>query len=316
MVKRVNIWILPVVLLVAIGLDLYIGNASNFMAQSKNYLAWFIGVLGFCNILLIVISYYKEEVREWLEYWGLFSIAMIILLTIYNIATKKLGLLPGIFFPSLDKILGVIVEDHEFILLCLITSGKLLATGFILGAAAGFITGLAVGFSKTAEYWISPIIRFIGPMPPTAWIPVVLVVFPTTFAGSSFLIALSVWFPVTLMTSSGIKNLPQAYFEVASTLGAGKYYQIFRVGVPAAMPSVFLGLFNGACASFITLMTAELLGVKNGIGWYINWQKDMMAYANVYAGLIIISVTFFLIILLLFKFREHVLGWQKGVIKW
>ena len=63
-------------------------------------------------------------------------------------------------------------------------------------------------------------------------------------------------------------------------------------------------------------MTAEMLGVKNGIGWYINWQKEMMSYANVYAGLIIIAVTFFILITLLFKVRDYVLVWQKGVIKW
>ena len=78
----------------------------------------------------------------------------------------------------------------------------------------------------------------------------------------------------------------------------------------------FLGLFNGTCSSFITLVTAEMLGAKYGIGWYINWQKEMMAYANVYTGLIIIAVTFFILITLLFKFRDRVLAWQKGVIKW
>ena len=55
------------------------------------------------------------------------------------------------------------------------------------------------------------------------------------------------------------------------------------------MPHMFLGLFNGSCSSFITLVTAEMLGAKYGIGWYINWQKEMMAYANVYACLLYTS---------------------------
>jgi len=82
------------------------------------------------------------------------------------------------------------------------------------------------------------------------------------------------------------------------------------------MPSIFIGIFNGTSASFITLMTAEMMGVKFGIGWYINWQKDMLSYPNVYAGLIVIALTFSLIVTLLFKVRDRVLGWQKGVIKW
>lgn len=88
------------------------------------------------------------------------------------------------------------------------------------------------------------------------------------------------------------------------------------MGVPAAMPSIFLGLFNGICGSFVALMTAEMIGAKYGIGWYVNWQKEMMAYSNVYAGLIVIAVMFYLVITVLFKIRDRVLGWQKGVIKW
>ena len=61
------------------------------------------------------------------------------------------------------------------------------------------------------------------------------------------------------------------------------------------MPHIFLGLFNGTCASFITLMTAEMIGAKYGIGWYVNWQKEMMAYANVYAGLMVIAVLFYFV---------------------
>ena len=82
------------------------------------------------------------------------------------------------------------------------------------------------------------------------------------------------------------------------------------------MPSVFIGLFNGICSSFITLMTAEMIGAKYGIGWYVNWQKEMMSYSNVYAGLIIVAVLCSFLITMLFRVRDKVLVWQKGVIKW
>ena len=59
-----------------------------------------------------------------------------------------------------------------------------------------------------------------------------------------------------------------------------------------------------------------MLGAKYGLGWYINWQKEMMAYPNVYAGLLLIAVSFYLLMTGLFRFRDHVLSWQKGVIKW
>jgi NitT/TauT family transport system permease protein len=88
------------------------------------------------------------------------------------------------------------------------------------------------------------------------------------------------------------------------------------VGIPAAMPLIFNGLFSGACSSFLTLMTAEMIGVKNGIGWYINWQREMLSYANVYAGLIVVAISFYSLITLFFKVRDRILVWQKGMIKW
>lgn len=314
--KHKRVWLPVLSIFLAIAVDFWLGNSTTHMPTKQPYFLYLLsGFLVFFGASA-ALSYTKPGVKAWAEDKALFVAAAILFLNILNVVTKKLGLLPAIFFPSLDKILGILVEDRDFLVLCIVSSGKLLFTGYIIGALVGFATGIAVGFSKTAAYWVNPIVRTLGPIPSTAWIPIVLVSFPTTFSASAFLIALSVWFPTAVMTSSGILNVQNAYFEVSSTLGAGKYFQIFRVGVPAAMPHMFIGLFNGTCASFITLMTAEMLGVKNGIGWYINWQKDMMSYANVYAGLIIISFTFSVLISLLFKVRDRVLVWQKGVIKW
>lgn len=142
------------------------------------------------------------------------------------------------------------------------------------------------------------------------------IAFPTARSASAFIIGLSVWFPTVVLTSSGISNVKKSYFEVGSALGTNTFWNIFKIAVSSAMPNIFLGLFNGICSSFVALMTAEMIGAKYGIGWYVNWQKEMMAYANVYAGLIVIAVMFFIVITLLFKVREKLLVWQKGVIKW
>lgn len=245
-----------------------------------------------------------------------FYAGILMFLCILNILTAKTATLPVLYFPSLDRVFGVLVEDAAFIGKCLLYSLRLQLVGWLCGAVAGTLTGIAIGFHRHVRYWVQPLVRVLGPIPSTAWIPLVLISFPTVISASTFLIALAVWFPTSVLTSSGIAGIQNSYFEAAVTLGASSRYTILRVGIPAAMPSMFIGLFNGTCASFITLVTAEMLGAKYGIGWYINWQKDMMAYANVYAGLIVMSLTCYCIITLLFRARDKVLVWQKGVIKW
>lgn len=232
-----------------------------------------------------------------------------------NIVTAKTTLLPVLYFPSLDRVFGTIIENRSLILKCVAYSFEILSVGVIGGLLVGFFMGIGIGFNKHMNYWINPIIRVLEPIPSTAWIPIVLIAFPSARSASAFIIGLSVWFPTVVLTSSGISNVKNSYFEVGSALGANTFWKIFKIAVPSAMPSIFLGLFNGICSSFVALMTSKMIGAKYGIGWYVNWQKEMMAYANVYAGLIVIALMFYIIITLLFKVRDRVLIWQKGVIK-
>jgi NitT/TauT family transport system permease protein len=161
-----------------------------------------------------------------------------------------------------------------------------------------------------------PLLKVIGPIPATAWVPLAMVLSPSGAASAVGLVALAVWFPVTMLTISGIANTSASYLDVARTLGAGQKYLIFRVAVPAAMPSIFIGLFMGLGTSFLTLIVAETVGVKSGLGWYVSWAQGWAEYGKVYAALVIMAAFFSTIMTVLFKVRDRVLVWQKGIIKW
>jgi NitT/TauT family transport system permease protein len=236
--------------------------------------------------------------------------------TIWEVVTLKLGLLPLPYFPGPDKVLGALAEDWKLIGTSAFYSLRLLFTGYLVGALAGLGTGILMGWSKRWHYWVSPAMKVIGPIPATAWIPLAMVIFPTSFQASASLVALAVWFPVTVMTGSGIANVRNAYFEVARTLGANDRFLVFRVAIPAAFPTIFVGLFMGLGSSFLVLIVAEMIGVKAGLGWYISWVQGWAEYSKVYACLIVIAVIFSSVIALLFKFRDRMLVWQKGLIKW
>lgn len=280
------------------------------------YYLWFLAVIGGVIILEIVIGIFNEKIRSRILYKAPFLTGVIVFLAFLNFVTTKTLLLPTLYFPSLDRIIGLLVESRSFLLKNVGDSLKLLLTGFIWGAVVGFITGLALGYFKPVGYWLNPVTKIIGPIPTTAWIPLALSTFSTTHGANVFLIAFAVWFPVTLMTSSGIQSISNVNFEVSRTLGASTIYQIVHVAIPAAMPSIFLGVFYGTVSSFATLMAVEMNGNSSGIGWYINWQKSVMLYDGVYSGLIIIALICSLSLTLLFKIRDRVLTWQKGVIKW
>jgi NitT/TauT family transport system permease protein len=289
---------------------------ENYRLKLLPYFSYFLVILLFIYGIAAVASLFSRSLREILSFKAVFHAFGLLALGVYNLATLKFELIPNIYFPPPERILGVFVEDGFFLLRCLVYSLRLLLSGFVLGALTGVFTGTVIGWSRRCNYWVMPFIRMVGPIPSTAWIPVALVIFFRPTSASVFLIALGVWFPTTVLTNSGIMNVRKTYFEVSSTLGAGDLRMILTVALPAAAPSIFTGIFNGTSACFLTLMAAEMIGCKFGIGWYINWQRETLAYANVYAGLIIIALTFSGLIGLQFKVRNKALAWQKGTIRW
>lgn len=309
--------VIPIIsIIAALVFQIFMPNSTMHPVVKASYFTYvlFIGLAAY--LVLFVITFFNENLNEKINHRAYFIGGAVLFFNILNIVTVKLGVLPVLYFPSLDRVFGVLVEDRVILSKCLAYSARLLVYGYFSGALVGVVTGICLGFSKQFNYWLSPVVRILGPIPSTAWIPLVLVCFPTAISASAFLVALAVWFPTTIMTSSGISNIKNSYFEVSSTLGANTFHRIFKVGVPAAAPHIFLGLFNGTTASFTTLVTAEMIGAKYGIGWYVNWQKELLSYANVYAGLLIIAIVFSILITLFFKFRDRILVWQKGVIKW
>jgi NitT/TauT family transport system permease protein len=243
-------------------------------------------------------------------------IALALFLAAWEAVTAKLGLLPLPFFPPPQAILEVVVDDRTRLVACVLASFRLLATGYFLGAAIGFVTGVAIGWSWLASYWIHPVLRFIGPLPATAWLPLAFFIFPSSFSASIFLIALATGFPVTVLTWSGVAGVNSAYYDIARTLGASQRFLVLKVAIPAAMPHVFVGLFMGLGTSFAVLVVAEMLGVKAGLGWYLQWAQGWAAYANMYAALLIMALLCSGLITLLFRLRDRLLSWQKGLVRW
>jgi NitT/TauT family transport system permease protein len=237
-------------------------------------------------------------------------------LAAWELITLKLEWLPLMYFPPPGTILQTLVDDRAQLFDSTWHSLVLLASGYAAGVVAGLVSGITMGWSSGFRYWGMPVLKIVGPIPATAWIPLALIVFPQSNLSGVALIALAVWFPVTMLTASGVSNVRASYLDVARTLGAGRSYLIFRVAIPAAMPSIFIGLFMGLGSSFLTLLVAESTGVRSGLGWYIDWAHNYSDYAKVFAALAIMAAFFSTIMTVLFKARDRALVWQKGVIKW
>jgi NitT/TauT family transport system permease protein len=247
---------------------------------------------------------------------GPWFVALGLFFAIWQAVTAKFSLLPMPFFVPPQQLVEVYLDDWARLGTSVAASLWLLARGYALGAALGFVVGVGLGWSPRFGYWAHPIMRLVGPLPATAWLPLAFFLFPSSASASTFLIALATGFPVAVLTWSGVASVNPDFYDVARTLGANQRFLVLKVAIPAALPHVFVGLFMGLGASFAVLVVAEMLGVRAGLGWYLSWAQGWAAYGNMYAALLVMALMCSGLITLLFKLRDRLLSWQKGVVKW
>jgi NitT/TauT family transport system permease protein len=313
--KRWRTWLpVPVANLICLAVHWFVSKTEP-PAEIRSYFVFLWSFLG-VSIVLATVQTGWPALRLWMRRMGPIFAAALLTLCAWELITSGFRLLPLPYFPSPAGVFQSLINDRALLFDSTWHSLILLLGGYALGVVTGLVSGICIGWSSPVRYWGMPILKVVGPIPATAWIPLAMVVSPSAVFSAAALIALAVWFPVTMLTASGISNTRASYLDVARTLGARRNYLIFRVAIPAALPSIFIGLFMGLGASFLTLVVAETVGVKSGLGWYVSWAQGWAEYGKVFAALVIMAAFFSTIMTLLFKVRDRVLVWQRGVIKW
>lgn len=279
-------------------------------------LVFFIALYIVCALVAVIQKRKGEKTfYEKLHYKAPLFAVLFLFLALYDYLTIKTGVLTQPFVPCMNFIINAFAVEYAMLWNCTLNTLKLLFIGYGVGVLLGLITGITCGYSKKVRYWIDPIINFLGPIPTSTWVPVMMVVAKSLFMGAVFIIALGSWFAVTVASITGISNVEQDYFEAARTLGANKRQLVFRVAIPHAMPSILQGCTQAMSSSCVALMIAEMMGVKSGLGWYMTWQSGWASYDKFFAALFVICLIFTLVTKGLNKIKNYALRWQNGVEK-
>lgn len=241
--------------------------------------------------------------------------ALFLLLAAYDYLTLKTGILTQPFVPAMNYVLNIAWEDRGYLIESTLHTLRLLFLGYFAGVSLGLLTGITCGYSKRVRYWIDPVIKFLGPIPTSTWIPIIMVIASSLFGGAVFIIAMGSWFAVTVASMTGISNVDRDLFEAARTLGANGRQLVFRIAIPHAMPSILQGCTQAMSSACTAIMVAEMMGVEAGLGWYMTWAKSWASYDKMFAALFVICIIFTVVTKILDRIKRHVLRWQNGVVK-
>lgn len=295
----------------------YLKVPDNSLNRNPEYYIILLAGLGIAYLIFMLagIIYLKagnDRLYERVRFKAPLCSGFFLLLTAYDWLTLKTGIFTQPFVPCMNFIIRAAWMDRNMLLVCTLHTLRLLFIGYFTGIALGLVTGITCGYSKKCRYWVDPVIKFLGPIPTSTWIPIMMVVATSLFAGSVFIIALGSWFAVTVATMTGISNVDNDYFEAAKTLGAKGRQLVFRIAIPHAMPSIFQGCTQAMSSSCVAIMIAEMMGVKAGLGWYMTWAKSWASYDKMFAALFVICFIFTIVTKSLDIIKWHQLRWQNG----
>jgi sulfonate transport system permease protein len=214
----------------------------------------------------------------------------------------------------------------------LTASGELLAharvslvrllAGFFFGAAAAVVLGTFVGLSKVAERALAPTIRAILPIPVTAWIPLIIIIFGIEESSKIALIGIGVFGVIYFSTVQGIRGADQKLVEVAAVFEKPHSDLSLHVLLPSALPSIITGMRVALGLAWILLIAAEMVGAKMvssssrlgglGLGWLIYDARNFGRSDDMIVGMLTIGILGKLTDMTLERIERRVLRWRQA----
>ncbi|MCJ2059716.1 ABC transporter permease [Methylobacterium sp. J-048] len=162
--------------------------------------------------------------------------------------------------------------------------------GFLAALVAGIGLGLAIGRSRLAGDLLLPPLEVLRPIPAVAWIPLAILMFPSSEASMVFITFTGALFPILLNTVHGAEAASPRLVASARSLGAGPAAILREVVIPAALPSIVTGGAIGMGTAWFCLVTAEMISGQYGIG-YFTWESyTLQNYDDIVVGMLLIGL--------------------------
>lgn len=242
----------------------------------------------------------------------LVSIASPLALVLLWELSARTGVIDTRFFPAPTSIIkqGMDLAGSGELWGHLSASLQRLLWGSLLGGIPALLLGIAMGLYRPVRAAIDPLISATYPVPKSAILPLILLIFGLGEASKIVMVALGVFFPVVINTISGVMQIDKIYLDVGKNFRASRWQTFRTVALPGALPSIMAGIKLGIGMGLILIAIAEMVGAKTGIGFMIWDAWQILSVETMYVGLIVISILGFLLTLILNEIEGWILPWK------
>jgi len=218
-----------------------------------------------------------------------------------------------VLLPSPAEVLatGIKMAASGELLRHIVASLSRVLWGFGIAAALGVIAGTALGRSRLLEHLVEPTIEMLRPIPPLAFLPMMVLWFGIGEASKVAFIAYAAFFPVFTTTVEGIKYVDPVLVRAAASLGASDRQIFWHVILPAATPNILTGLRLAFGLSFFVIVAAEFIAADSGLGFLINDARTFFLVSNMLLGAAVIGIIGVVANVGLRRLESWLLRWRR-----
>lgn len=200
--------------------------------------------------------------------------------------------------------MGIPLYEH------ILSSFYRIIIAFILASVIGILLGVAFGISPTFRRIVWPVFSIIRPIPPLAWIPIIVLWVGTRGDTSKIIIIfIGIVMAVVINTFAGISQTDEMLLKAGKTLGANKWQILTDITLPNSIPVILAGMKTGLSTGWMSLVAAEMMVVDNGIGFLINDSLQYYDTALDFVGIVLVALSSSLLTMVLNLIERRLCPW-------
>jgi ABC-type nitrate/sulfonate/bicarbonate transport system permease component len=239
------------------------------------------------------------------------ALSLPLFLGIWEVVSRS-GIVNIVLFPPPSVVAVAVLEwvrSGQFFL-DLGASLYRVSVGFAIGAIAGIVAGVLTGQFQLFSSFVSPLFHILRPIPPIAFVPIVILWFGLSEVGKLFLVVWGVFFTVWLATHIGVQKVDRGLMRAAMMLGTSRRQMLQEIVLLGALPYIVVGLRTAVSISFYTLVAAELAGTFVGIVYRIEIAQQNLQTGQVMGGLAALGLIAFVADRLFAAVAERAVWWR------
>lgn len=216
------------------------------------------------------------------------------------------------FFPAPITILHTLIGLLDSGVLWIHTWASLqrLFWGFLLGGIPALVLGIIMGLSRPVRAALDPLIAATYPIPKSAILPLILLIFGLGEASKIVMVAIGMFYPICINSVAGVLEINKIYLDVGKNFQASRWQMFRTIALPGALPFIMSGIKLGVGMGLILIAIAEMIGAKSGLGFMIWDAWEILSVDTMYVGLIMIAVIGYLFSLFLTEVERWVIPWK------